>query len=145
MVQNHKSKISDEQIILIYEEKLTLHEAAVKLNMTTVSLWRRAKNLGLKWSDKKYHKLSGRKILLKEILEGLHPYYQTFKLKNRLLQEGVKENKCEKCGIIEWQNKPLNMQLDHKDGNPSNHKLENLQLLCPNCHTQTDTYCGKNK
>lgn len=36
------------------------------------------------------------------------------------------------------------MQLDHIDGDSHNHKLENLRMICPNCHTQTETYCGKN-
>ena len=91
MVQNHKSKVSDEKILSIYNELITLHEAAVKLNMTPVTLWRRAKGLGIKWADKKYHK-SSKKIPLNEILEGLHPYYQTFKLKNRLLYIANTEN-----------------------------------------------------
>ena len=145
MIQKHKNKISDEKIILIYSKDITLHEAAVKLDMTTVSLWRRAKKLGLKWSEKKYGLTGGKKIPLEEILQGLHPYYQTFKLKNRLIQEGIKENKCDKCHIKEWQGKPLNMQLEHKDGNPHNHKLENLEFLCPNCNSQTETYCGRRK
>lgn len=52
---------------------------------------------------------------------------------------------CEVCGISAWNNKPLTLQLDHKNGNSDDHRLENLQLLCPNCHTQTDTWCGRNK
>lgn len=67
---------------------------------------------------------------------------KTFKLKEKLLKEGYKENKCEICGITEWQNKPLVMQLHHINGNPTDNRLENLQMLCPNCHSQTDNYCG---
>jgi len=65
-------------------------------------------------------------------------------LKRRLIAEGLKENRCEQCGITEWQGKPLNMQLHHKDGDGTNNTLENLELLCPNCHAQTDTYGGRN-
>lgn len=58
------------------------------------------------------------------------------------MKESYKENKCECCGITEWNNKPIVMQLHHIDGNPNNNKLENLQLLCPNCHSQTENFCG---
>ena len=86
-----------------------------------------------------------REIVLNEILEGKHPSYQTLKLKKRMIKDGIRENKCEICGIVGWNDKPLSMQLDHIDGNSHNHKLENLRLTCPNCHSQTETYCGKNK
>ena len=137
-------KISDEEILLIYEKEITLHEAASQLGMTTVSLWRRAKKLGIKWSEKKF-KPTGKKIPIEEILEGKHPYFQTLKLKKRLIKEGIKENKCEDCGIDSWMGKPIMIQLDHIDGNSHNHKLNNLRMRCPNCHSQTPTYSGKNK
>lgn len=55
-------------------------------------------------------------------------------------------DKCESCGIgSEWNNKPLTLQMDHIDGNSDNNALDNLQILCPNCHTQTHTWCGRNK
>lgn len=58
---------------------------------------------------------------------------------------GLKENVCEWCGVTEWYNKPLVNQLDHIDGCSTNHLYDNLRILCPNCHSQTDTYCGRNK
>ena len=67
---------------------------------------------------------------------------KTFKLKQKLLKEGLKTNKCEICGITEWQGQPLVMQLHHINGNPTDNRLENLQMLCPNCHSQTDNFCG---
>lgn len=143
MKQNHKDKISDDIILECYNKKMTLHETAVELSMTVVSLWRRAKKLNIKWSD--IRRVSNNKIDILEILDGKHPEYQTFKLKKRIISEGIKENKCDVCGITEWNNKELIMQLDHVDGNSHNHKLSNLRLICPNCHSQTDTYCGKNK
>lgn len=50
---------------------------------------------------------------------------------------------CDCCGISEWQNKKLVLQLDHKNGDNHDNRLENLHWLCPNCHSQTDTFCGK--
>lgn len=53
-------------------------------------------------------------------------------------------NKCSECGIELWNEKPITLQLDHIDGNNRNEERENLRLLCPNCHSQTETFCGKN-
>lgn len=64
----------------------------------------------------------------------------------KLKKEGIKEHKCEKCGGTVWCGEPIPLELHHIDGNNSNNDLNNIQLLCPNCHYQTDNYCGrKNK
>lgn len=73
---------------------------------------------------------------------GKDKFIATSKLKLKLLKEGIKENRCECCGITEWNGKPLVMQLHHIDGNNKNNSLNNLQMLCPNCHSQTENYCG---
>lgn len=67
----------------------------------------------------------------------------TFKLKERLIRYGLKENKCEICGIDSWMGKPISCQLHHINGINTDNRLENLQMLCPNCHSQTDNYCGQ--
>jgi 5-methylcytosine-specific restriction endonuclease McrA len=54
-------------------------------------------------------------------------------------------NKCNKCGIIDWNKEPIVFELEHKDGNSGNDKEDNLELLCPNCHSQTPTYKGANR
>lgn len=65
-------------------------------------------------------------------------------LKRRLFSEGVKDQKCEICGQSnEWMGKPLSLQLHHINGNHRDNRLENLMILCPNCHTQTDNYSGR--
>jgi 5-methylcytosine-specific restriction endonuclease McrA len=52
---------------------------------------------------------------------------------------------CCGCGLTEWRGLPITLEVEHLDGNHSNHKESNLLLLCPNCHSQTETYRGKNK
>ena len=65
-------------------------------------------------------------------------------VKRRLLRLGLKENRCESCGISEWRGAPLSLALHHVNGDGGDNRLENLQLLCPNCHSQTDTFAGRN-
>lgn len=63
-------------------------------------------------------------------------------LKRRLLNSGLKKNNCEGCGIPPlWESKKLVFQLHHIDGNRENNNLENLKILCPNCHSQTENFC----
>jgi hypothetical protein len=65
-------------------------------------------------------------------------------LKKRLLAAGLKQNWCERCGRDEWLGAPLNLALHHINGDGLDNRLENLQLLCPNCHSQTANYGGRN-
>lgn len=88
---------------------------------------------------------SKKSIPLEDILNGNdNHYYNSNSLKNRLIKSGIKEYKCECCGLSEWLGNPIPLQLHHEDGNHNNNILENLKLLCPNCHALTDTYAGKN-
>ena len=80
---------------------------------------------------------------LEEILVINSDYNSTTNLKKRLLDANLLQYSCAICGISEWQNNPLSLQLDHINGNHSDNRLENLRLLCPNCHSQTNTYAGK--
>ena len=66
------------------------------------------------------------------------------KVRKKLLKEGLKEYKCESCGLTSWLGKPIPLELHHKDGDRYNNILENFELLCPNCHAFTDSYRGKN-
>ena len=143
MKQKHnEDKFTDIELIEAYNEEPFLGRLAVRFGVPNITIFRRAQRLGLKFKN---GGLNGGKFDLEDILKGKHPQYPTLKLKNRLLKEGIFENKCQECGIEEWNGLALSMHLDHKDGDCHNHKLENLQILCPNCHSQTNTYCGKNK
>jgi len=66
-------------------------------------------------------------------------------VKRRLLAAGLKENRCEVCGLTEWLGEPLSMALHHINGDGKDNRLENLQFLCPNCHSQTENFSGRGR
>ena len=141
-------KHEDKRIVEACECACSMSEAAAELQMHFNTFKRRAIKLGCYKPNQSGKGISkkgnGNKFDLQDILDGKHPQYQTNKLRIRLIKEGIKECKCEKCGITDWNNNPISLELDHIDGNRTNHKLENLRVICPNCHSQTDTYRGKN-
>jgi hypothetical protein len=67
-----------------------------------------------------------------------------YHLKTHLFNAGLKENRCEICGVAEWRGAPLTMALHHINGDGRDNRLENLEILCPNCHAQTDNFAGRN-
>lgn len=85
-----------------------------------------------------------KKIPLDDILTK-NSSYGSYHLKHRLIKENLLAEKCNRCGILSWQSEKLALHLDHINGDNIDNRIENLRLLCPNCHSLTPTYCGKNK
>lgn len=142
--------ISDAQIIEACQTSLTMSEACSKVGLHFNTFKSRAESLKVYTPNRggkgtvKSKKIGHDNYSLQNILSGKHPSYQSNKLRIRLLRENVKEHRCEKCLREEWNDVPIPLELNHIDGNRHNHLYENLEVLCPNCHAQTDTYRGKN-
>jgi len=145
--------VTDQQIIDACETSNSMSEACSKVNLHWNTFRKRAISLnvfkinqGRKGVTRPNTTMAfGKEVFkLEDILQGKHPQYQSNKLRTRLLNEGVKERKCEICNLTEWNGNPIPLEVNHIDGNRHNHILENLEILCPNCHAQTDTYRGKN-
>jgi hypothetical protein len=140
--------MDDKEFVKICNEELTASRAAAKLGLHHNTFKRRAEKLGCYRPNQGGRGLNKSrnvgKLPLEEIFKGKHPSYQTFKLKNRMLREGIKDNICEVCGLKEWNNSQIQMELHHLNGVRTDHRPNNLQMICPNCHSQTKTYRAKN-
>lgn len=138
--------MTDNHFIEVCNKSETMAKAAIELGLHFNTFKRKALKLGVYKPNQSG--LGIKKSMpitsLEEILTGKHPHYQTFKLKNRLIKECIKQNICEVCGLDSWLGKDINCELDHIDGDRTNHKIENLRIICPNCHSQTETYRAKN-
>lgn len=119
---------------------VVLRAAAEQLNLPTEHMIEYGLNVGPGYNHLKF-------IPLSEILIENSTYTNITRLKIRLLREGLLAAKCyeDDCGLTEWKGKPISLQLDHVNGDKLDHRIENLRLLCPNCHSQTETFAGKNK
>jgi 5-methylcytosine-specific restriction endonuclease McrA len=81
----------------------------------------------------------------KSALEYAHKEYgiKVPLLRKKLIQDGIKKEECEMCGISEWRGSKIVLELHHKDGNRHNNQINNLQILCPNCHSLTPNHSRK--
>lgn len=95
---------------------------------------------GQGWNVGERFRSFSNKIPLKKILVKNSTYTNTTRLKERLIKSSLKKAKCENCKQTEWFGKPMPLELDHINGVNNDHRIENLRILCPNCHALTPTY-----
>lgn len=147
-------KISDEDFTKAVKESKCVQEVLDKLGYGRssgsmgkfISKRIEALNIDTSHFDVAHKRSSHPVYSLQEILVENSCYGNIDRLKKRILKANLLEYKCEKCGNIgEWQGEKLSLQLEHKNGIHNDHRLNNLCFLCPNCHSQTDTYAGKNR
>jgi 5-methylcytosine-specific restriction endonuclease McrA len=151
-----KSKMPDGELTKVVRESISIRECLSKLGLAAygsnyAGFRKRVSDLGLDTSHftgqasvKNKKNYRGYTRSLDSIMVENSTYTSTNKLNKRLVKEGILEFKCSECGILDWNGKDLALHLDHINGTSNDHRLENLRLLCPNCHSQTSTYAGKN-
>ena len=136
-----------EQILQWVAENRSKAYMARELNCNPKTINPLLKRLGFEYSGN----LSGKGIskirddympLLEYLIQSEN--IQSNKVRIKLLKEGYKKHQCEICGLTQWMEQPIPLELHHRDGNRYNNTIENFQLLCPNCHAQTESYRGKN-
>jgi len=148
-------KYTEEEFKLTLKESYSIRELIIKLGLKPAGgnydvAKRRIRDLNLDTSHFTQKKPKGRynnaripteDLLIKDSKSGI----TTHKLKLRLIEEGYFERKCYECGLKEWNGHPIPIELEHKNGDRYDNRLDNLSILCPNCHALTETYRGKNK
>ena len=117
-----------------------------QLQCKAVTLERALKILGLQYEGNK----GGKGIKINNTKKSALEYLQSTCVKShvaklKLLEDKIKSHKCESCHQTEWLGNLIPLELDHVDGNHFNNKLENIRLICPNCHAIMPTNSGKNK
>jgi len=104
----------------------------------TGELWSKGKTV---LDDERLRKTKDNSLIFAENSNASSNYVRALLIKHKL-----KEYSCQFCGITDtWNGKSISLQMDHINGNRKDHRLENLRWLCPNCHSQTDTFCARNK
>lgn len=154
-----KTKWTNEELILAVKTSKNYSEVLRKLGLKVLGgSYRTVQNrcrtlqlntdhfIGSGWylkNDNEKRNINLAAIPLSDILIKNSDYNRCH-LKKRLIKNKILEEKCKICGLEKtWMDKPLTLHLDHIDGDNRNNCLNNLRLLCPNCHSQTETYCGK--
>ena len=85
-----------------------------------------------------------RRVASRKANMDARPFHEKPKYLRRAILEAKQNSMCLICGISDWMGKPIVLHLDHVNGDNSDNREENNRLICPNCHSQTETYAGKN-
>ncbi len=122
----------------------TMCDIARDVDTTPATLRARVGEWGFWQFVPKQLKRPRQSLRLEDYLVKHGPVISAYRLKQRLIEAGLKQDACEVCGISEWCDQPAPIQLDHIDGDRYNNELSNLQTICANCHAQTPTFAGRN-
>lgn len=155
-MENKIYKLNDNEFIDLVKSSLNISEVLFKLGYTTKgNSWgyskvkQRMTDLNLSGSDFRGKSALKQNSTDKEIPTEKLLVKNSKHPRNILRRHIIKNNllpyKCAICGCIEWQGKTLSLELDHINGINNDNRLENLRFLCPNCHSQTDTYGSRNR
>lgn len=145
---------TEEQLKSAVISSLSIRQVLVKLNLAAHggnyrTIKKRISKLGIStqhftgqlWSK---GRTIGHKRPIEDYLTNKFPT-QSWRLGKRLVSENVLKRECSNCKLSKWLDFPIPLELHHIDGNHQNNLITNLSFLCPNCHTLTDNYRGKNK
>ena len=134
--------ISKETFIEICNQQPTMAKAAVALGLHFNTFKKYAIEYGC-YEPNQAGK--GIKKDIKKRITRLEDYATRACVRRVIIKDSLLPYECSECGISEWNGRKLALHLDHINGKNGDHRLENLRFLCPNCHSQTETYTGKNK
>jgi Zn finger protein HypA/HybF involved in hydrogenase expression len=145
---------TDEQLIAAVQSSTSFMAVSVKLGLSTYgsnsrTIQKRTKELGLdtKHFLSKWESLAQARSLNTSALSHAELFVEQSRcrknLKRVILRDNLLTYKCAECGIDSWNGKEIALHLDHISGDGNDNRLGNLRFLCPNCHSQTDTYCGR--
>lgn len=131
-----------EEVLKWIELGETKTSIAKKLNCRGLTLNRYLNKMGIEYAGRPGFGPSQERKSAMSYIENDLPI-KSYALKNKMFEDGIKEKICERCNGIKWLKKPIPLELHHVDGNPYNNKLDNLEILCPNCHAQTESFCRR--
>lgn len=149
-------ELTDEQFVDLLKNSTAISEVLFKLGYTVKgNSWgysqvkQRMTDLNLDFSIFKGKKSIYKNMVVKTVtpemvLKDNCKHARTV-LRRCILKHDLLPYKCDICGITEWNNKTLSLELDHINGKNNDNRLENLRFLCPNCHSQTSTYGSRNQ
>jgi 5-methylcytosine-specific restriction endonuclease McrA len=152
-MENRIYKLSDDEFSNLVKSSLNISEVLFKLGYTTKgNSWgysqvkQRMTDLNLSGKDfRGKSAISEKKVVDPDKLFCKGSKHARTVLRKTIIRQQLLPYKCSICGITEWNGKTLSLELDHINGENNDNRIENLRFLCPNCHSQTDTYGSRNQ